>query len=90
MIFEDRRTCSFRLAVHQQYNRHSDSTFYSPILTLRPLNGQQDMILSRLRDEFKDKLIAEIWALFAKCSQDAANCEVIDLVLQEKICMLTT
>jgi len=44
------------------------------------LNGRQRMMLNRLLDGFEGKLTSSKWAKIAKCSQDTALRDILDLV----------
>ena len=45
-----------------------------------PLNQRQSEVLNRLLDGFEGKLTSSKWARIAKCSQDTAHRDIIDLV----------
>jgi Fic family protein len=45
-----------------------------------PLNGRQIKVLNRLLDGFEGKLTTSKWAKLAKCSQDTAYRDILDLV----------
>jgi len=45
-----------------------------------PLNERQIKILNRLLDGFEGKLTTSIWAKIAKCSQDTAYRDILDLI----------
>lgn len=45
-----------------------------------PLNERQLMILNRLLDGFEGKLTTSKWAKIAKCSQDTAYRDILDLI----------
>lgn len=45
-----------------------------------PLNGRQRLILNRILDGFDGKLSTSKWAALAKCSQDTAHRDILDLV----------
>ncbi len=47
-----------------------------------PLNGRQIKILNRLLDGFEGKLTTSKWAKIAKCSQDTAYRDILDLINQ--------
>lgn len=47
-----------------------------------PLNERQRKILNRLLDGFDGKLTSSKWAKIAKCSQDTAYRDILDLVEQ--------
>jgi Fic family protein len=44
------------------------------------LNDRQRKVVNRLLDGFEGKLTSSKWAKLTKCSQDTANCDIIDLV----------
>jgi len=46
----------------------------------QPLNGRQITVLNRLLDGFEGKLTSSKWAKLAKCSQDTAYRDIMDLV----------
>ena len=45
-----------------------------------PLNERQINVLNRLLDGFEDRLTTSVWARLAKCSQDTAYRDILDLV----------
>ena len=45
-----------------------------------PLNERQIKVLNRLLDDFEGKLTTSKWAKIAKCSQDTAYRDILDLV----------
>ncbi len=45
-----------------------------------PLNERQIKILNRLMDDFEGKLTTSKWAKIAKCSQDTAYRDILDLI----------
>ena len=45
-----------------------------------PLNSRQRLVLNRLLDGFEGKLTSSKWAKLAKCSQDTALRDILDLV----------
>ena len=45
-----------------------------------PLNERQIMVLNRLLDGFEGKLTTSKWATLAKCSQDTAHRDILDLL----------
>jgi len=45
-----------------------------------PLNGRQIKILNKLLDGFEGKLTTSKWAKIAKCSQDTAYRDILDLI----------
>jgi Fic family protein len=45
-----------------------------------PLNERQIKVLNRLLDGFEGKLTTSKWAKLAKCSQDTAYRDILDLV----------
>jgi Fic family protein len=45
-----------------------------------PLNQRQIKVLNRLLDDFEGKLTSSKWAKIAKCSQDTAHRDIVDLV----------
>jgi Fic family protein len=45
-----------------------------------PLNERQIEVLNRLLDGFEGKLTTSKWAKLAKCSQDTAYRDILDLV----------
>ncbi len=45
-----------------------------------PLNERQAKILNKLLDDFEGKLTTSKWAKIAKCSQDTAYRDILDLV----------
>lgn len=45
-----------------------------------PLNDRQRLVLHRLLDDFKGNLTTSKYAVFAKCSQDTAHRDILDLV----------
>jgi Fic family protein len=45
-----------------------------------PLNERQRKILNRLLDGFEGKLTSSKWAKIAKCSQDTAHRDIVDLI----------
>jgi Fic family protein len=49
-------------------------------LAQQPLNERQRMVLNKLLDGFEGKLTSSKWAKLAKCSQDSAHRDIIDLV----------
>ncbi len=53
--------------------------FWEAVGTL-PLNDRQKRILNRLLDGFEGKLTTSKWAKIAKCSQDTAYRDILDLV----------
>lgn len=48
--------------------------------TKAPLNERQIEVLNRLLDGFEGKLTSSKWAKLAKCSQDTADRDIMDLV----------
>jgi Fic family protein len=46
------------------------------------LNERQKLVLNRLLDNFEGKLTTSKWAKLAKCSQDTATRDILDLVSQ--------
>jgi len=46
----------------------------------QPLNERQIKVLNRLLDGFEGKLTSSKWARIAKCSQDTAHRDIVDLV----------
>ena len=54
----------------QFWERHTDT----------PLNERQRLILNKLLDGFDGKLTSSKWAKLAKCSQDTAHRDILDLV----------
>jgi len=48
----------------------------------KPINERQRLILNRLLDGFEGKLNTSKWAKIAKCSQDTAYRDILDLVEQ--------
>jgi Fic family protein len=46
----------------------------------RPLNERQRLLLNRLLDGFEGKLTSSTWAKLAKCSQDTALRDMLELV----------
>ena len=52
------------------WERHTDT----------PLNERQRLILNKLLDGFDGKLTSSKWAKLAKCSQDTAHRDILDLV----------
>ena len=46
----------------------------------KPLNERQIKVLSRLMDGFEGKLTSSKWAKIAKCSQDTAYRDIVDLI----------
>jgi len=46
----------------------------------KSLNNRQKLLLNRLLDGFEGKLTTSKWALIAKCSQDTALRDIVDLV----------
>jgi len=52
---------------------------YSPFAK-EPLSERQIEVLNRLMDGFEGKLTSSIWAKIAKCSQDTAYRDIMDLV----------
>jgi Fic family protein len=53
--------------------------FWEAIATV-PLNPRQHLVLNRLVDGFDGKLTTSKWAKLAKCSQDTALRDILDLV----------
>ncbi len=49
-------------------------------VALGPVNERQRLVLNRLLDGFDGKLTSSKWAALAKCSQDTALRDIIDLV----------
>jgi Fic family protein len=49
-------------------------------LAKTPLNERQRKIINRLLDGFEGKLTTSKWAKIAKCSQDSAHRDILDLV----------
>ena len=49
-------------------------------LSAIPLNNRQKNVLNRLLDGFDGKLSSSKWAKLAKCSQDTAYRDILDLV----------
>jgi Fic family protein len=47
-----------------------------------PLNDRQRLIINKLLDGFEGKLTSSKWAKIAKCSQDTALRDILDLVKQ--------
>jgi Fic family protein len=45
-----------------------------------PLNERQRLILNKMLDGFDGKLTSSKWAKLAKCSQDTAHRDILDLV----------
>ena len=45
-----------------------------------PLNERQIEVLNRLLDGFEGKLTTSKWAKIAKCSQDTAYRDIVDLI----------
>ena len=45
-----------------------------------PLNARQIKVLNRLMDGFEGKLSTSKWAKLAKCSQDTAYRDILDLI----------
>ncbi|CAN5278223.1 Fic family protein [soil metagenome] len=45
-----------------------------------PINERQSNVLNRLLNDFEGKLTSSKWAKLAKCSQDTAHRDIIDLV----------
>jgi Fic family protein len=45
-----------------------------------PLNKRQQKVINRLLDGFEGKLTSSKWARIAKCSQDTASRDILDLV----------
>lgn len=45
-----------------------------------PFNDRQQKVLNRLLDGFEGKLTSSKWAKLAKCSQDTAHRDIVDLV----------
>jgi Fic family protein len=52
------------------WQRHAENTF----------NERQRIMLNRLYDGFEGKLTSSKWALIAKCSQDTAHRDIVDLI----------
>jgi Fic family protein len=48
-----------------------------------PLNDRQRLVLHRLLDDFKGNLTTAKYAAFAKCSQDTAHRDIMDLVASD-------
>ena len=46
----------------------------------QPLNERQSNVLNRLLDGFEGKLTTSKWATLAKCSQDTAYRDILDLL----------
>lgn len=46
----------------------------------QPLNQRQIKVLNRLLDGFEGKLTSSKWATLAKCSQDTAHRDILDLI----------
>jgi Fic family protein len=46
----------------------------------QPLNARQVEVLNRLLDGFEGKLTTSKWAKLAKCSQDTAYRDILDLI----------
>ena len=53
--------------------------FWQRIAAL-PLNDRQIMVLNRMLDGFEGKLTSSKWAKLAKCSQDTAYRDILDLM----------
>ncbi len=47
---------------------------------MEPLNDRQIKVLNRLLDGFEGKLTSSKWAKIAKCSQDTAHRDIVDLI----------
>lgn len=52
------------------------------VLAEAPLNDRQKKIVNRMLDGFEGKLTSSKWAKIAKCSQDTAYRDIIDLIEQ--------
>lgn len=50
-----------------------------------PLNERQITILNKLLDGIKGKLTTSKWAKMAKCSQDTAYRDILDLVRRDAL-----
>lgn len=50
-----------------------------------PLNGRQIKVLNRLLDGFEGKLTTSKWAKLAKCSQDTAYRDILDLLERDAL-----
>ena len=46
----------------------------------QPLNQRQIKVLNRVLDGFEGKLTTSKWAKIAKCSQDTAHRDILDLI----------
>lgn len=61
-----------------------ESTLYKAAFWERfarePLNDRQIKVLNRLLDGFEGKLTSSKWAKIAKCSQDTAHRDIVDLI----------
>lgn len=53
--------------------------FWDTVATI-PINDRQNKVLNRLLDGFEGKLTSSKWAKIAKCSQDTAHRDILDLV----------
>jgi Fic family protein len=53
--------------------------FLDSVATI-PLNERQNKLLNRILDGFEGTLTSSKWAKLAKCSQDTAHRDIIDLV----------
>ncbi len=53
---------------------------FSRCVQLLFLNNRQRLVLNRLLDGFEGKLTTSKWAALAKCSQDTARRDILQLI----------